>query len=136
MVSPDERHGDAEESRAAGEPIFIVVFVAKDVVDAANSGDDARKSERAQPDASDADSSVLGGVGLQSNSAQLISAARAEQVEPDGNGNGYGDEQGQIGGGAVKCGIDIGESRKNSGLDLGGVQSLRHLPKPRDEPVV
>ena len=91
MVSPDERHGDAEESRAAGESIFIVVFVAKDVVDAANSGDDARKSERAQPNASDADSSVLGGVGLQSNSAQLISPARVEQVEPDSSGNNYGD---------------------------------------------
>ena len=51
IVAADERDRDAEEARAAGEAVLVVVLVAEHVVDAAHSGERAAQRERPEPDA-------------------------------------------------------------------------------------
>src|SRR6266550_9272476 len=114
MVASDESDGDAEESRAASEAILVVVFVAEHVVDAADSGDHAGKSQRAHPHPADANTAVLGGIGLQAERAQLIAAAPTEEIEPDGDRDDNCDDEREVGSGAVESGIDVGETREDA----------------------
>src|SRR2546423_8238925 len=125
MVASDQRDGDAEEPGATGKSILIVVLVAEDVVDAADPRDRTREGERAQPDAADADAAVLCRVGLETDRAQLVPATRAKEIEPDRYCDEHRHDQREVGGGAVKRRIDIGEPWQHSGVDLGSVQSLR-----------
>ena len=83
----------------------------------------------------DADSAVLGRVGLETNRAQLVPATRAKEIEPDGDRDEQRDDQREIGGGSVECRRQIGEAGKDAGVDLRRVERLRHVQMSGDEPV-
>src|SRR5689334_16525624 len=111
MIPSDQCDRDAEEPGTARESIFVVVLVAEHVIDTTDPGNDARPRKCAHPDPPYADSTVLGGVRLQSHCTQLITATCAEQVEPDCDCNHDCDKQRQVRGGAVEVGVNVGETR-------------------------
>ena len=49
MVPANQSNGDSQKARAARESIFVIVLVAEDVVDPADSRDHARKREPLSP---------------------------------------------------------------------------------------
>src|SRR5450759_2136546 len=135
MVSTNESNRDSKKARAARKTILVVVLVAEDVVDPADTSDHARKRERPHPDSADADATVLRRRWLEPDRAKLVPAARAKEIEPHRECDQHSHDQREIGGRSVESRIDVREPGQHTGVDLRSVQGLRYVQVPRDEPV-
>src|SRR5436853_3724323 len=111
------------------------MLVAKYVVNATNAGDDARPGEGAHPHATDADAGVFCRVRLQADRAQLVTAPRAEQVEPDSNRGENREDQREIRGRTVEVRVNVGKTRQKAGVYLRCMKRLRDVKVSGDEPV-
>src|SRR5450759_78828 len=109
MVSANQSDRYPQKTRAARKTILVVVLVAEDVVDPADTSDHARKRQRPHPHPADADATVLGSRWLEPDRAKLVAAARAKEIEPHRECNKHGHDQREICGRSVKSRIDIGE---------------------------
>ena len=81
MVAPEQRHGDADEAGAAGEPELEVVLVPEHEVGAAQSRDRARERHRRHLRAADAHAAKLRRGRVEPHGPQLVAQPRAEQQQ-------------------------------------------------------
>src|SRR5690348_5188981 len=103
MVSSNERNGDSHKSRAARKSFLVILLVAEHVVDSTKAGDCARDDHRAHPRCAYANTTILGGLGLESNGADLVSTLHAEEIEPAQSSRDESDENGEVRRGSVEC---------------------------------
>src|SRR6476619_7743478 len=82
MISSHESDGNSEKARAAGESVFVIMFVAEHVVDAAQSRDCTGPGECTEPNTADVHSAVFCRIRLQSNCAELVTSSCAKQQKP------------------------------------------------------
>ena len=96
MGAAHERHGDADEARAADEIQHQAVLHAEDLVHRHQPGQRAGDRHGDDDDAARLDAGIDGGIGIGAHRADLVAELGAPQQVPDGDGGDDGEEDREV----------------------------------------
>src|SRR5438045_309937 len=135
MVSANERYSDSEESGSTGESILVVMLVAEDVIDSAETSDCSRNCQCTEPHSTNVDAAILGSIGLKSDRAQFIAGSSAKEEKPCAERGEQRDDNREVCRGPMERLNELRQPRDCAGVNFRRVQRFRNVKMIRDNPV-